>query len=31
MADGAKQPFRITETEFDQHGDESKDDRHDVH
>jgi hypothetical protein len=31
MADGAKQAFRITETEFDQHGGESKGDRHDVH
>ena len=31
MADGAKQPFRVTETEFDQHGDEGKRDRHDLH
>ena len=31
MSNGAKQAFRITETEFDQHGDEGKRDRHDVH
>jgi hypothetical protein len=31
MSNGAKQAFRIIETEFDQHGDEGKRDRHDVH